>query len=57
MGESGFQVLVFRAKEVCNAVVALNYFRPFEKDKPPGRTFTIDVTVQQRSGNAGRISN
>ncbi|MGB2628341.1 MAG: protease inhibitor I42 family protein [Candidatus Acidiferrum sp.] len=57
MGESGFQVFVFRAKEVCNAVVALNYFRPFEKDKPPGRTFTIDVTVQQRSGNAGRISN
>ncbi len=57
IGESGFQVFVFRAKEACNAVVALNYFRPFEKDKPPARTFTIDVTVQERSGNAGPISN
>ena len=34
MGESGFQIFAFKAKDTCNAVVAFKYFRSFEKENP-----------------------
>ena len=56
IGESGFQVFVFKATSPCNAVVTLHYFRPFEKDKPPAKIFSVDLSVQESSRNAG-VSN
>ncbi len=56
IGEPGFQVFSFKATDRCEAVINLHYFRPFEKDQPPAKTFSVDVSVQQRSGSAARTS-
>jgi len=52
IGQSGFQVFSFKATDRCDAVITLHYVRPFEKDQPPAKTFSVDVSVQQKSGSA-----
>jgi inhibitor of cysteine peptidase len=48
VGAPGFQTFSFKATEAGNATVTLNYFRPFEKDKPPAKTFLVFVTIEPR---------
>ena len=42
---TGIQKMVFTAKSVGQDDLVLNYIRPFERDKPPLRAYTVAVTV------------
>jgi inhibitor of cysteine peptidase len=40
------QVFRFKAEAVGTSDLELHYKRPFEKDKPPAKTFKLNVTVE-----------
>jgi predicted secreted protein len=42
---TGIQSMVFTAKSVGRDDLVLNYIHPFEREKPPLRTYTVAVTV------------
>jgi predicted secreted protein len=46
MGAPGQIVLKFQAVQAGQGKLILVYHRPFEKDVPPAKTFSVDVTVQ-----------
>jgi inhibitor of cysteine peptidase len=48
VGAPGFQTFSLKATEAGNATVTLNYFRPFEKDKPAAKIFLVFVTIEPR---------
>jgi len=50
VGEAGFQFFTFRAATPGEPTLKLNYFRPFEKDSPPAKTFRLSISVQPRPG-------
>jgi predicted secreted protein len=45
VGASGFQIFKFTAKSSGEGALELKYFRPFEKDKPAAKTFSVSVKV------------
>jgi predicted secreted protein len=45
VGASGFQTFKFTSKSTGEGNLELKYFRPFEKDKPAARTFSVAVKV------------
>jgi inhibitor of cysteine peptidase len=45
MGAGGTQILQFAAKDTGTATISLGYRRPWEKDTPPARTFTVTITI------------
>ena len=46
MGAPGQIVLKFQAVKAGQGKLTLVYHRPFEKDVPPLKTYSVDVTVQ-----------
>lgn len=48
VGAPGFQVFSFKATETGVSTLTLNYFRPFEKDTPPVKTFLVSLTIEAR---------
>ena len=50
LGEGGFQFFTFNAATPGESTLKLNYFRPFEKDSPPAKTFRLSISVQPRPG-------
>jgi len=46
MGAPGFEVLSFKAGAKGNAVIELEYRRPWEKDTPPDKTHKVVVTIE-----------
>ena len=46
IGAPGQIVLKFQAVQAGQGKLTLVYHRPFEKDVPPAKTFSVDVTVQ-----------
>ncbi len=46
-GSGGTQVLRFEAVAPGTTTLTLIYHRPFEKDVPPAKTYTIKVTVEK----------
>jgi inhibitor of cysteine peptidase len=47
-GEPGFQTFSFKATEEGESTFTLSYFRPFEKDTPPVKTFLLFLTIEPR---------
>ena len=45
VGAGGTQILQFAAKDAGTATISLGYRRPWEKDTPPARTFTVTVAI------------
>ncbi|HYY58305.1 MAG TPA: protease inhibitor I42 family protein [Pyrinomonadaceae bacterium] len=45
VGEGGVHAWKFQAAKQGEATIKLQYHRPWEKDKPPERTFTLHVSV------------
>ena len=54
VGEPGFQFFTFSATTPGESTLKLNYFRPFEKDSPPAKTFRLSVSVEPRPGPSSR---
>lgn len=52
LGEPGFQFFTFKAAAPGQSTLKLNYFRPFEKDSPPKKTFRLSVSIEPRPGPA-----
>lgn len=50
VGSGGTFIAVFKAVKPGKAVIAMAYARPWEKDKPPARTFEATVQVKQQGG-------
>jgi inhibitor of cysteine peptidase len=50
VGEAGFQFFTFRATAPGQSTLKLNYFRPFEKDSPPAKTFRLSLSIEPRPG-------
>jgi inhibitor of cysteine peptidase len=48
LGAHGFQLFTWHATEPGESSLALNYFRPFEKNSPPMKTFHLSFTVEPR---------
>ena len=46
VGVGGTFHAFFRAVQVGKAKVSLQYVRPWEKNKPPAETFSLEITVQ-----------
>jgi predicted secreted protein len=46
VGAGGTFVFKLQAVKPGNSTVKLVYVRPWEKDKPPVRTFTVTIEVQ-----------
>jgi inhibitor of cysteine peptidase len=47
-GSPGFQVFTWHATETGESALTMNYFRPFEKNTPPVKTFHLSFTVEPR---------
>jgi inhibitor of cysteine peptidase len=47
-GEPGFQSFTFTATAVGESTLHLNYARPFEKNSPPARTFTVTISIEPK---------
>jgi inhibitor of cysteine peptidase len=47
-GAPGFQIFSFKATDTGVSTLTLNYFRPFEKDTPPVKTFLLSLTIEPR---------
>jgi inhibitor of cysteine peptidase len=45
VGAGGKQVFRFQAQSPGTTVVELHYLRPFEKDKPPARTYRLTAQI------------
>jgi inhibitor of cysteine peptidase len=54
VGEPGSQFFTFSARTPGGSTLKLDYFRPFEKDSPPAKTFRLSVTVEPRPGPPSR---
>ena len=52
-GSPGYQVFSFKAREVGDCTVTLNYLRPFEKNTPPVKVFHVSVRVEARPTKNG----
>jgi len=50
VGSGGTFIAVFKAVKPGKAAIAMVYARPWEKDKPPARTFGATVQVRQQGG-------
>jgi inhibitor of cysteine peptidase len=50
VGEGGFQFFTFNATKPGQSTLKLNYFRPFEKDSPPAKTYHLSISVEPRPG-------
>lgn len=46
MGAGGTQKLRFKAAAAGTSEIVLDYKRPWEKDTPPAKTFTVKIEVQ-----------
>ena len=42
----GYQTIEFVAKSAGEVLLKLEYRRPWEKDAPPARTFTVTIAVK-----------
>jgi inhibitor of cysteine peptidase len=47
-GSPGFQVFTWKATKAGMAAITLNYYRPFEKDTPPAKSYHLSITVEAR---------
>ncbi len=47
-GEPGFETFSLKAIEAGESTLTLAYVRPFEKDKPPARTFLVFLIIEPR---------
>jgi inhibitor of cysteine peptidase len=48
MGSPGFQIFSFKATGAGVSTLTLNYFRPFEKNTPPVKTYLLSLTIEPR---------
>jgi inhibitor of cysteine peptidase len=47
-GAAGYQLFTWKASETGDSTLVLRYFRPFEKNSPPARTFRLSLSIQPR---------
>jgi inhibitor of cysteine peptidase len=52
VGEAGFQTFTFKAVASGESALRLNYFRPFERDTPPAKTFHLLLSIEAPSGSS-----
>jgi Chagasin family peptidase inhibitor I42 len=55
VGSPGFQIFPFKASKPGESTLVLSYFRPFEKNTPPAKTFRLTLTVESRRPSAPSI--